>query len=115
MPLLRYHGDYPPRQCTGPIFLDCTDHPGDRQSIQHQSRPLAPVLGIAATSSFQWVRDLDGLQFGISNAVAVRGTAPRPLIGYRLKVNDMGWDELRPFASSLQLAGYQFSLMHGNN
>jgi len=81
-----YQGHRPPHRSAGLILIDRADHPGDWHTVQDQPRLLAAILGIAATSSFQWVRDLDGLQFGISNAVAVRATAPRPLIGYRLKV-----------------------------
>src|SRR6266436_4430222 len=50
------HADRAPRRCDGHIFLNCTDHPRDRQSVQHQSRLLAQVLGVAASFFFLMIR-----------------------------------------------------------
>ena len=57
--VLRYHGDYPPLRCAEPIFLNCADDPGDRHSIQHQSRLFAPVEGVAATSDLNRISNFD--------------------------------------------------------
>jgi hypothetical protein len=59
--LLRYHRDDPARRRAGPIFLNRTDQPRDRQSIQHQFSLLTPALGVAAPSSIKWIRDFDSM------------------------------------------------------
>jgi hypothetical protein len=52
-----------------------TNHPCHRQSIQHHGRPLAAILGIAATSSLYRISNLNTLH--TSPMVTARETVPR--------------------------------------
>jgi hypothetical protein len=99
--LLRDHCDGPARWIAGLMLLDRTDHPRDRQSIQHHSRLLAPILGEAATSGLYWVSNFDRLH--ASPAVAVRETVPRRSARYRATVNNDSDSALRPKRSSQRI------------
>ena len=70
--LLGDHRDGPARGIAGLMFLDRTDHSRDRQSVQHHSRFLTPILSEAATSGFFRISNLDGLH--TSPLVTVRET-----------------------------------------
>jgi hypothetical protein len=84
--LLCYHRDGPAHRIAGLMLLYRTDHPRDRQSVQHHSRLLAPILGEAATSGLYRISNIDSLH--ASPAVAVRETVPRRPARYRATVNN---------------------------
>ena len=55
------HRDGPAHGIAGLMLLYGTDHPRDRQSVQHHSRLLTPVLSVAATSGFYRISNIDSL------------------------------------------------------
>ena len=61
--LLCYHRDGPAHGIAGLmlLYLYRTDHPRHRQSVQHHSRLLAPILGEAATSGLYRISNIDSL------------------------------------------------------
>jgi hypothetical protein len=80
------HGYGPAQRIAGLNFHDRTDHSRHRQSIQHHSCLLAPVLSVAATSCLHRIGNFDSLH--ASPMVAVRETVPRRSARYRASVNN---------------------------
>lgn len=66
-------------------FHDRTDHPRDRQSVQHHCRPFAPILGKAAASRLSRVSNFYRLH--ATPMVAVRDTVLRRSAPYQGRVN----------------------------
>jgi hypothetical protein len=79
------HGDSPPRWVARLNFHDRTDHPRDRQSVQHHYRPFAPILGKAAASRLSRVSNFYRLH--ATPMVAVRDTVLRRSAPYQGRVN----------------------------
>ena len=55
-----------------------TNHPRHRQSIQNHSRPLAAILGEAATSSLYWIGNFDRLLHPPTKPPSSRSAHVRP-------------------------------------
>jgi hypothetical protein len=82
--LLRHDRDDPACWVARLNFHHRTDHPRDRQSLQHHRRLLAPVLSVAAASSLYWISNFDSLH--ASPMVAVCETVPRRSARYQRTV-----------------------------